>query len=715
MPTPGGRGGRGRASSELPERAELRARTPRSPVAPRISAGGGGASAPTVSAALKLLRKPELAAPYRFWAGEGDSAVPGKVADIRAALMRWMKDAHRVAERVAKLPAPERIVLRAFAETPTLVRRREDIEAVSNGETRQRVDALKRAGLLFDIDDAGDAWAVPKDLPLDLAADALQSAEEPAPEEPTPTGGAFSILTLKGHLESQFAASSRRMPPARLRAQFKMYSNEAQAVARIERLPEGLRDLVGKIVLEFGGLLPRRFFERMETELPHWNQRRWAKILGESLVGTVDRLDFTPYGIQHDDDTFVVFNEVTLAWFKRVAVPSDPDAPHDARSLGVDLAANLTRFFAYLQENAVRFTAAGEIFKSTEKRILTELIPNPGVELERGDVLNFIFRFARQAGFIEVTGERTFKLGAKGRAFDELGLDDKLDALFQHVKGEVDVEAESIHQPALRSLLLTMMKRLEVGVWYDVMYLPFLARNAYLAQIETFAAGVVEAGAPGVPQDLQRLSWNLVNWVRKRLYLLGIVDLGYDSNGHPVAMRLTQIGARVLGMSTAEPGVSDGIGRLIVTPDFEVILFGDGDDADLVYDLDRFADRRSSDGALRQFRLDEKSVHRGLLEGVTLQRMVDVLTANARTPVPQNVLHTLRGWAAGAGLLMLGADHVVRSTDPGLIARFVRDAGVRPFVKAKIDEHSVQLKTRTSRARYRTLLRDLDYLVELDG
>ena len=61
----------------------------------------------------------------------------------------------------------------------------------------------------------------------------------------------------------------------------------SRAVARVERLPEGLRDLVGKTVLEFGGLLPRRFFERMETELPHWNQRRWAKILEESLVGTV--------------------------------------------------------------------------------------------------------------------------------------------------------------------------------------------------------------------------------------------------------------------------------------------------------------------------------------------------------------------------------------------------------------------------------------------
>ncbi len=34
-----------------------------------------------------------------------------------------------------------------------------------------------------------------------------------------------------------------------------------------------------------------------------------------------------------------MFNEVTLAWFRRVAVPSDPDAPHDEPSLGVDLVA----------------------------------------------------------------------------------------------------------------------------------------------------------------------------------------------------------------------------------------------------------------------------------------------------------------------------------------------------------------------------------------
>ena len=176
---------------------------------------------------------------------------------------------------------------------------------------------------------------------------------------------------------------------------------------------------------------------------------------------------------------------------------------------------------------------------------------------------------------------------------------------------------------------------------------------------------------------------------------------------------MTRIGARVLGI---DAGVSEltGLGRLIVTPDFEVVLFGEGDDADLVHDLDRFTDR-VKEGATRQFRIDDRSVHRGLVEGLTVARMSEILTGNARTPVPRNVLQSIRGWAQQAGLLLLDADLVVRGQDPELMARFARDAGVRPFVRATLDSTTVKLKGKTSRQRYRTLLRDLGYLIELQG
>ncbi len=368
-------------------------------------AGPGGSSGKefTVAVALGRLRKADLKAPFRFWAGDDGTALPGKVGEMREQLAAWMTDPQRVVQRTQSLEGRERAVLEAFLAAPRHRRTAKDLAQAGSGQAQDQVDALKRVAILFDDEgDAEDAWVLPRELADRLLAEEAQSAGDSA---------LFCALTLKGNMERRYAGpeATRPMPPSRLREMFKMYANEAQAVARIERLPEGLRDLVGKVVLEFGGLLPRRFFERMKTELPHWNQRRWAKIMGESLVGTVERLELSPYGIQHDDDTLIVFNEVTLAWFKRVAVPSDPDAPHDNCSLGVDLVSNISRFFAYLIDHQVRFTVKGEIFKTTEKRILTELIPNPGRELERSEVLQFIFHFAVRHGFIEGTGERTFK------------------------------------------------------------------------------------------------------------------------------------------------------------------------------------------------------------------------------------------------------------------------------------------------------------------
>ena len=632
---------------------------------------------------------------------------------MREHLAQWMCDEKHVSRCVGSLDGRSRALLDAFVRVPGHRRNATDLAGIAGSTPEVLVEPLKKVALLFDDEEVeGPGWFVPSAIAKPLADRATSEAAGLDSE-------IFRALTLKGAMEWRLAGpeAERPMKASRIREMFKMYANEAQAVARVERLPEGLRDLVAKVVLEFGGLLPRRFFEKMETELPHWNQRRWAKILGESLVGTVKRLELSPYGIQHDDDTLIVHNEVTLAWFKRIAVPSDPDAPHDDCSLGVDAVSNISRFFAYLIDNNVRFTVKGEIFKTTEKRILTELIPNPGRELERSEILQFIFEFARRSGFLEVTGERTFQLTGAGRDWEAQALDTKLGDLFEHITSDLDLEHESIHQIAMRRVLLKMMKRLEVGIWYDVMYLPFLARNAYLAQLDglgvTDQLEALGKETVGAGEDLQRLSWNLVNWVRKRLYLLGIVDLGYDSKGHPVAMRLTRIGARVLGI---DAGVSEltGLGRLIVTPDFEVVLFGDGDDADLVHDLDRFADR-VREGATRQFRIDDRSVHRGLVEGLTVARMSEILTGNARTPVPKNVLQSIRGWAQQAGLLLLDASLVVRGQDPELLARFARDAGVRPFVRATLDSTTVQLKSKTSRQRYRTLLRDLGYLIELEG
>ena len=674
-----------------------------------------------VARALAALSKADLRESFRFWSGDSGQAMPTSVATIRSQVLAWMGEPERVARRVASLGrrlssildlalAASRYQL-PYSQLATA----KSLAYLSSYDLEAALAVLVRRGLLVDavVEAFGDSKTRVLRVPADIGDTVLRRRR-------SQRQGIYDTFTLRGWLDRVYddPARSARFSPQRVRELYKMYANEAAAVARIDRLPEGLGDLVRKVILEFGGLLPRGLFDRMETELPHWNGRRWGKILEESLVGTVQRLELGRYGIHHNDETLIVFNEVALAWLRRVAVPGDPDAPHDEAALGVDFTSNLSRFLGFIIDHDVRFTVRGEIFKTTEKRILQELIPNPGRELDRAEVLALLYRFSRHMNLIESTGERTFALTLHGREWEPQDLDTKLRALFEYVLEERELGGEYFHQVRMRRILLKLLKRIETGIWYDIMYLPFLARNNYLCALddeltvdEYFQTRL--AGGHHVPmEDLQRMAWNLVGWVRKRLYLLGIVDLGYDRSGHPVALRLTRIGARLLGMSEVDEA-RPAIGSLVVTPDFEVVLFPTADDSELIHDLDRFCERER-EGHTRHFRVSERTVKRALSEGMTLVRICQTLELNARTPVPQNVMYSIKSWASQAGLLFLTRDLRVRGEDPDRIRRFAHDPGVRTYVKKILSEHEVQLKSGVSVSRMHSLLRALDYLIELE-
>jgi len=531
--------------------------------------------------------------------------------------------------------------------------------------------------------------------------------------------GVSQLLTLRGHLERTYAspATQRPMPPQRLREMYKMYSTESAAAARVERLPDGLRGLVEQTILEFGGLLSRQLFERLGAELPHWNAQRWRQLLEQSLVGTVAHLDLTPCGIAHDDETLIVFTEVALAWLRRVAVPGDPDRPHEELSIGIDLFTNTSRFLAFLQEHDVRFTVKGEIFKTTEKKILQHLIPNPGRELEREEVLDFIYRFTRERRLLEGTGERTLTVTSDGRTWGSLPLPEKLADLVEFALEERDNGGEPYHHVSMRRTLMRMLKRVEPGVWYDLMYLPFLARNHHLASLDDLGAGeqfgeLVATGRYSPSEDLQRMSWNLARWVRRRLYLLGIVELGYDAAKRPVALRLTASGARLLGLHAPDEARVRPIGHLVVTPDFEIVMFRTGDDAELMHDLDRFC-RRTRVGETVHFRIEQEGVRRALVEGMRLDTILDTLDRNSRTPVPQNVTFSIRDWALRAGRMELDEELVLACDDEDTLGRLKSDPGVRGYIERDLSTKRVKLKAKTTPLRMRGLLRDLGYVVEL--
>ena len=97
-----------------------------------------------------------------------------------------------------------------------------------------------------------------------------------------------------------------------------------------------------------------------------------------------------------------------------------------------------------------------------------------------------------------------------------------------------------------------------------------------------------------------------------------------------------------------------------------------------------------------------------------MSRVESILEQNSRTPVPQNVLYSVRDWAVHAGLLFLTEDLILRTTDDDLSKRVAADPGVRPLIGNRIDDLSIQMKDGPSAKRLRSLLRELNWLVELE-
>jgi hypothetical protein len=151
---------------------------------------------------------------------------------------------------------------------------------------------------------------------------------------------------------------------------------------------------------------------------------------------------------------------------------------------------------------------------------------------------------------------------------------------------------------------------------------------------------------------------------------------------------------------------------MVVTPDFEVVLFPTGDDDEMIHALDRFCVRSKQDSLLH-FRITQDGVVRALRGGLGLNELFHVVETHARTPVPQNVAFSIKDWALRAGLMRLAPDLTLACQEPDVLRRFCQDPGTRRHLAELLDERRVRLKGRVTPRRMQALLRELGYIVEL--
>lgn len=597
------------------------------------------------------------------WCGPVEGKVSRK--DL-AAVGAAMEDERLVLERIAALPRKLQDLLEVFFGDNGGVRAVQDLFSEHGRNFKSRFDleatlaALQREGFLWPTKDKrwasldSPCWAAPGEL-VDCVLQCRKRRQRLLQDS----------LTLQGHLDARFfrervengkgngKAGNGKVDKAAIekatdhaRKIYKLYTMEGAMDQRLQKLPEPVRAVVDAVLARHGGIAA---WEDLEQELDGESGVDFAyvgKSIEEAMLGTACSLDLAPLGIQPQQRSIVVFHEVALHSIRRRGLEVRPQVGEEL-VCGGDFASNVSRFLRELQQNKVLFTADGDLFKASQKRIASLLLPVPGAFLSPEQLLEVLYRFCLQRRLIDRRGERSLRPTPGGSEFERATLAQQVKLLLAHFVEDRTLPGEAYHQTRMRRVLLRLLRRAEPMLWQDVSILPFLSRNAYLAQLdapptEEFFAARFQGGGYTPTETLQQMCWNLLIWVKKRLFPLGIVDIGLHG-GRVTALRLSRLGAELLD---AEPAGKVGGTRstVIVQPDFEILVFPGDDVHDVVHQFDRFAHRTKTDH-VHQFRIDEDSVRAGLLDGLSGGQIVQELTDRARVPIPQNVLYSLEEWA----------------------------------------------------------------------
>ncbi|MEC8651933.1 MAG: helicase-associated domain-containing protein [Planctomycetota bacterium] len=598
----------------------------------------------------------------RRWCGDQDDkklySRAGKPVLGRASAA--MEDEGLVLQRVGALHRKLQDLLEVFFDADGAVRTVQSLFTDFGDNFKSRFDleaslaALHREAFLWPVKDKrwaeydSPAWAAPSEL-VECIRGYRERRQRQLPD----------TLTLQGFLEARHFQKHKKDKGSQqekeqkaadhARKIYKLYTLEAAMQQRLDKLPAHVRALVDAALHTHGGVASYKELVGEVDATPTPDFELLGKSLEESMLGTTANLDLARVGVQPCEDGVVVFHEVALWALRKRSVDAPPavDLELSAKS---DLASNVSRFLRELQQSKVLFTAEGELFKASAKRIAAALLSIPGGFLSSDNVLEVIYRFCLQRRLVDRRGERALGPTPTGLQFERASLTDQLKLLLGHFVEERNLTGEAFHHTRMRRVLLRLLRRAEPLAWQDIAVLPFLTRNVYLSQLDTqaaedFFAARFQGGAYTPSESLQQMSWNLLVWIKKRLFPLGIVDLGMHG-GRVSALRLSRLGADLL---EAEPATKVGGTRcsIIVQPDFEILVFPGDDEHDVLHLFDRFANRTKSDH-VHQFTVDRASVLAGVEDGLTGSQIIQELTDRARAPIPQNVLYSLEDWAREA-------------------------------------------------------------------
>lgn len=678
-----------------------------------------------LQSALQAKSRGELLEFLSFWDGHGR---PPETPDaLIGELSRRMANEKAVRKRVRFLSKKLVDLLKFFLRSEgyragqDLLGRSRSFSYLSPFELKAAVNALCKRGFLFQAPSGNgkpleDTWLVPCEL-----GDILQTFvwdDDRTIEETVTLAGHLGCVCEPADL-GRLVGAIVGQPIAKLDVPGAVALLAApQAVgARLEGLDERVRALAVTVAERYGGLASRATLEKNHRELGRTNRKKLQEQLESRMLGTVRQLSLGEYGIHQFDEVIVIFDELVPA----VAAWGQPPLAsrlETVRSLGVDLISDISAFLSYIDHNPIKLTLSGKVYRTAVRKLEDGFIVESTSGVTGQWLFQYLFDFCQSQSMIERGDDRSVVLTIKGRAWDRMPLDKKLSRLLRFSTGNWSHVVEPFHGPRLIELYLDALRDLPLDTWVDVNAPAFSARNRYIAHLDrlgvrdAFQSRYQFTQQSGM-RDSQQLAAALTQWARERLFLFGMVDLG-EIDGKPAAVRLTALGARALGKEVPREQI-EARAPLVVNPDFEMLLFPDGDTYDLITELDRFAERTSSDSAYH-YRLTAGSIERAVAEGLEASTILRLLSENARVEVPQNVIYSIRRWAEKVKFVTVEPVCLLRGRNKEVIDRILHDPRLKPHVVERLSATAVLVARTTEREELARLLEPLGvFLADVEG
>ena len=686
-----------------------------------------------LQAALQNRSAGELRELLSFWDGHGPE--PETHDQLVGELERRMSSEKAVRKRVKFLSKKLVDLLKFFlrgegyrAEVEHLTGSR-SFSYLSPFELKAAINALLKRGFLFTAAHSngharpaaaahnghGESYLVPCEL-----GDLLQAFiwdDDRTVEETFTLRAHLQRLVERKDLDALLQSHLGAGPSANDHAEAAARLAEPAAVARRLAALENPRhvELLSLVVQSYGGVASRAVLERGHKGLGRWNRKALQEALESQLLGTVRHVALGEYGIHQFDEVVVVFAELVDG--ARRALRAEPPRLDDVHSLGVDLISDTSAFLSFVEHNPIRLTLSGKVYRTAVRKLEESFILARSGAFPGPWLFEYLFEFCQSQSMIERGPDRSVMLTVKGKTWDRTPLEKKLSRLLKFASGHWTTLVEPFHGERLMQLFLDELKRLPLGEWVDVNAPAFAARNAYLATLD--AAGVRDrfqsryqfAQQTGM-RDPHQLALALTAWARERLYLFGLVDLA-DADGKPALMRLTTLGAKALGLPIPDEA-QDRDSPLIVNPDFEIILFPDGETYDLVTELDRFAERTSNDSVIR-YRLTESSIEKAVAEGLDPAHILRTLSEKSRVEVPQNVIYSIGQWAEKVKFVSQSTVSLVRGRNKEVIDRILHDKALRPYVIERLSPTALLMSQEVGRDQLAALLKPLGIFLDQPG